>query len=56
MIFSFDYVIKEMVNVTAVQHGVMDALGRFAKHSRELELHSATLTLLSCIATSRVHP
>ena len=37
-------------------HGVMDGLGRFAK----LELHSlspsATLTLLSCLATSRLHP
>ena len=33
-VFSFDYVIKEMVNVAAVQHGVMDALGKFSKHSR----------------------
>ena len=34
MFFSFDYVIKEMVTVATVQDGVMDALGRFAKHSR----------------------
>ena len=38
----------------------MDALGRFAKHSRSYSCTClsprATLTLLSCSATSRVHP
>ena len=33
-IFSFDYVIKEMVNVALCNHRVMDALKRFAKHPR----------------------
>ena len=33
-VFSFDYVIKEMVNVAALQPSrVMDPPGRFAKHS-----------------------
>ena len=32
-VFSFDYVIKELVNVAAVQSSSYDALGRFAKHS-----------------------
>ena len=39
-VFSFDYAIKE-INVAA-NHRVMDALGRFAKHSRSsIGLHSA---------------
>ena len=43
----------------SVYYWVMDALGRFAKHSRSKSRTQlsprATLTLLSCLATSRVH-
>ena len=44
----------------SVYYLVMDALGRFAKHSRSVRVPLGyrlreTLTLLSCLTTSRVH-
>ena len=47
MFFSFDDVIKEMVNVAAVNHGVMDARCTFTISYIVVD-HSSWITVIKC--------
>ena len=56
MFFSFDYVIKEIENVAAVQPWSYGCTWEEEARCRPRLSPRAALTLLSCLATSRVHP